>query len=135
MTSVETHNLFVEQVQEFKDDMLPLLEDMGEAVAENAHENVIEAKRDSDDAKMERAIVARHKAEESIKGLKELEGKSFDRAPEGTFDWGALIQMVMSALGVGGLAAPFLAMKNSKIRKKAVEFAKSTEVNDTSDLT
>lgn len=138
MTSVDAFNTFVEEVQEFKDDVLPPIEELGEVSAENAHENVLEAQRDNDEAKLIRSVAARVKAEEAISEIKELEGRKFSRAEAPPFDWGSLIQNVISALmGGGGIGAVVMAVMGSKLkktRKKAMEYAQSTDVNDTSDL-
>lgn len=138
VTSLATHNEFVEEVSDFKDDVLPPIEELGEAVAENAHENVIEAKRDNDEAKLVRSVATRVKAEEAISEIKELESKSFTRA-EASFDWEGLIATVVSALmGGGGVGAVVMAVMGGKLKKmkdRAITHAKSTEVDDVSDLT
>lgn len=139
VTSTGTHNRFVEEVQDFKDDVLPPIEELGEAVAENAHENVLEAKRDNDETKLVRSVATRVKAEEAISEIKELEAKKFTRAEAPPFDWEGLIATVVSALmGGGGVGAVVMAVMGSKLKtmkERAIYHAKSTEVDDVSDLT
>lgn len=134
ITSTKSHNAFVDEVQEFKDDALPPLEEISEAVARNAHEHLIMAKADRDTAKVERVSVTMHMANAATKELKALEDRQFSRAEAPPFDWGALIESfiaaAMGAVGMGGPLALVMGAKLNKVKAKARQYARSTEVNE-----
>ena len=70
----------------------------------------------------------------SLYNLKELEKRDFEQIQSPPFDWGALVQTIitaiMGALGVGGPVGLIMANKLNNVKAKAREYARSTEVNE-----
>lgn len=101
---------------------------------ELAHENVIEAKRDNDDMKLERSIATRVKAEAAIAESDRLANINLTMPVESSFDFSGIIQMILSALGVGSPlalgAALVMGGKAKRLKAKALHFASQPEVCD-----
>ena len=133
ITSTRSFNKFVGEAENLKNDMLKPTERLGEAVLDNAREHMYEAKKEKDMAKVERVAATAQKARTAVENLKELEKRTFTRAEAPPFDWGALIQSVitalMGALGIGGPMGLMMMSKLNKVKAKAREYAASTEVN------
>jgi hypothetical protein len=102
-----------------------------------AQENIIEAKSAGDDAKMERSIESRVKATEAVRRANKLAEVKFERPTTPEFDWGGILQMILSALGIsspliGGLAL-MTSKKLTRVKEKAKKYASSPETFDISD--
>jgi hypothetical protein len=95
---------------------------------------MIEAKQEKNMDKVERVSRTIQKAQTAVKDLKELEKKDFEKIQPPPFDWGALVQTIitaiMGALGVGGPVGLVMANKLNNVKAKAREYARSTEVNE-----
>lgn len=134
VTSTKTFNNHIDEVNQFKDDALKPVEQIGLATVELANENISEAKSESDDEKLVRSVATRTKAEIALGEIRELEKSSFSKAPEVEFDFD--IMHILTGLlggmgGVGGVLA-LLLPKLNRIKEKAKEYAQSEHVNDIS---
>lgn len=134
ITSTRSFNKHIVEANQLKKDMLKPIEHLGEAVMDNSSEHMIEAKQEKDMNKVERVSATIQKAQTAVRNLKELEKRDFEQIQSPPFDWGALVQTIitaiMGALGVGGPVGLIMANKLNNVKAKAREYARSTEVNE-----
>lgn len=110
---------------------------IGEVTVELAQENLIEARTDDDEAKIERSIGAKVRAEIATKRANKLADTKFTKAETPSLDWGGIIQMFLSALGISvpglGIATVMMGKKIGRLKNKGRKMAESTEKDDISN--
>lgn len=131
---LEDFNLHIDEAQDLAQRGLENQGDISSLSVDLANENIIEAKKDGDDAKLERSIGTKVKAEIYTKRAKKLSETEFTKSEGISLDWGGIIQIILTGLGaafpaLGGI----LFMMNDKLKRvteKAKFFAESTDKNE-----
>lgn len=128
---METYNAHIDEIQQFSKEALENQGKIGQVTVELANENVMEAKSDDDEPKLERSIATRVKAEIATKQANELAEVEFTKASAPAFDWTGLIQMVLTVLGgafpaLGGLTL-LMQRKIGRMKEEGRKYADSGE--------
>ncbi len=135
--SMQTYNEHIEEMQKFSKDALENQGKIGEVTTELAQENVMEAKADDDEPKLERSIATRVKAEIATKEANKLAKTEFTKASPTAFDWGGILQMILTSLGVaspvGIIGMGLMGKKIGRLKNKGRKLANSTELDDISE--
>ena len=137
VTSTKTHNNFVDEVQEFGEDVAKNQGRLVEVTHDLNQEQIYLAKANDDDAMLERTIMTKGKIIHAKEVSEELSSREFSKAPEPPFDWSNVIQMAMGALGLGGPLGMVMMSQKGKIKELAqvaVSNGESTEKNDTTHI-
>jgi len=124
---LEDFNSHVDEIEKFSKEAMGNQGDVAKVVVSLAHENVLEAKADNDEAKLDRSIEARVKAEMSVKEADRLSQTEFTRSKPPAMDWsGILMDVGKTLLGMVmayfGLKIP-MGQKLERIKTKAIHFA------------
>jgi len=134
-------NKHIEEAESLAQNGLENQGDISALSIDLANENIMEAKSDGDDAKLERSIGTKIKAEMYTQRAKKLSETEFTRAKEGDFDWGGIFSMVLQGLGAAfpALGGVMYLMKGKmdRIKDKAVYYAgseKKDEISHDRDL-
>ena len=134
--SMETYNTHIEEIEDFSKQALTNQGDIGAVTQELAQENIYEAKADNDDAKLERSISTRVRAEIATKKANSLAEVEFKRGESPSFDWGSIVQMILTGLGAAfpALGGVMLLMKGKldRVKEKGKRFATTSETFDIS---
>ena len=137
ITSTRTHKQHVEEAQEFYQDGLQVQAKLVQATDGLNQENIISAKADNDEAKLERAFKNQVTIDMAKAQNEELTSRKFSMPPEPPFDFGGILQMLLAgATGAGGVGMIALKMRGTikDLAKKAVANGNSTEVDDVEDI-
>jgi len=134
--SMETFNDSQEEQEEFAHDISTNQASAGKVIYALTHENILEAKHNEDDQKLDRSYQAKANAEAVIKEADKLADTSFLRAENPT-DWAGIIDSVVKTL-MGAVLAYFgvsipMGKKVERLKEKARNYAKSTDENDIKD--
>jgi hypothetical protein len=132
---METYNSHIQEIEEFSQQALENQGKIGQVTVELANENVIEAKSQDDEPKLERSISTRVKAEIATKQANKLAEVQLTRGTTPTFDWTGIVQMLLTGLGaafpaVGGVAM----LMHRKIGRMKVEGQKYADSSDKNQL-
>ena len=134
--SMETYNGHIEEIEDFSKQALTNQGDIGTVAQELAQENIYEAKADNDDAKLERSIGTRVRAEIATKKANKLAEVEFKRGETPSMDWGNILQMILTGLGAAfpALGGILFMMKGklNRVTEKAKHFASKSESFDVS---
>ena len=134
--SMETYNGHIDEVEKFSKEALTNQGDLGSVTQELAQENIYEAKADNDDAKLERSIGTRVRAEIATKKANSLSKTEFTKGQSMGFDWSSIIQMILTGLGAAcpALAGVIYMMKGkiNRVVEKGKHFASKSESFDVS---
>ena len=134
--SMETYNGHIEEIEKFSKEALTNQGDIGAVTQELAQENIYEAKADNDDAKLERSIGTRVRAEIATKKANSLSKTEFTKGQAMGFDWSSIIQMILTGLGAAcpALAGVIYMMKGkiNRVVEKGKHFASKSESFDVS---
>lgn len=133
---LEEYNAHIEEVERFSKEALENQGDIAGVAVKLAQENVIEAKSDGDDAKLDRAISTRVEAEMANKKANKLAETQFTKSEAPSFDWSNILSMLLTALGgavpAGGVVAMLLNGKLNRVKEKAKTYASRPETFDIS---
>lgn len=133
---MQTYNEHIEEMQSFSKRALENQGKIGEVTTELAQENVIEAKANDDEPKLERSIATRVKAEIATKEANKLAETEFTKAETPSLDWSGIVQMILAGLGTAfpvlGGATMLMSGKIKRLQEKGKQLAKSTNVDDIS---
>ena len=127
-------NRHIDEAQNLAKEGLENQGDISALSVELANENIIEAKADGDDAKLERSISTKVKAEIYTERANELSKTEFSKSEGFSFDWGSIVQMLLAALAaafpaLGGIIY-MMKGKLNRVTEKAKFFAESTDKNE-----
>lgn len=137
ITSLDTHKRHVDEARDFYQDAVKNQSRIVEITNDLNNEDIYLAKSNDDQAMLERVYSTRGKIEYAREVSEELSEREFSKVPDPPFNWGSIIQMVLSALGVGGpLGLIAMSQKNriKNLAQEAIMNGKSTEVNETGHL-
>jgi hypothetical protein len=134
ITPLTDFNTHIDEAQDLAQKGLENQGDISSLSVELANENIRDAKKDGDDAKLERSIGTKIKAEIYTKRANKLSETEFTKKEGVSFDWGSIIQMILTGLGAAfpALGGVLFMMKGklNRVTEKAKYFAESTDKND-----
>lgn len=132
----DVYNSHIEQMESFSKDALTNQGQIGAVTIELATENVLEAKKDNDEAKLERSIGTRVRAELATKEADKLAQVKFERDEGQSFDFSGLLSGLMAVLSTmfPALGGYLLILRNQlgRVKEKAKTYATSPETFDIS---
>jgi len=137
ITSTKVHNIHVEEAENFMQDTVKNQSRIVEITHDISQEIIYMAKAKDDVPMIERAYTTSGKIKHAKEVSQELSRREFSKAPDPPFDMGAILQILMGCLGVGGPMGALILSQRGKIKdvaKQAISNGNSTEVNDTEHL-
>ena len=133
----DVYNKHIEEVESFSKDALENQGKIGGITVELATENVLEAKKNGDEAKLERAIGTRIKAENATKEADKLAKVEFAKDEGQPFDFGGLLSGLMAVLSTmfPVLGGYLMVIKSQlgRVKEKAKNYANTDKTFDISN--